>query len=514
MKQLFMRKNPMSRANLVTEEVPVPKCGKGSALISNQYSLISAGTETASVKRNMKDMVVKAMTDPELRESVKDMLFKDGIKKTADRVHYETTKWTPMGYSGAGQTMEVGSEIDGIGQGDLVAYGGEGHAEFIRAAKNLCVRIPEGVSAKEASFVAVGSIALQAVRRAQVQVGEIAVVLGLGLVGQLVSQMLQAGGARVLGSDIIASRIKLAESLEIEKGYVANDQLPQEVLRYTDGVGADHVVICAATSSPQVIEQAVAMARDHGRITVVGMVNLDVPCEDFYMKELDLVISRSYGPGRYDPQYEEHGQDYPVGYVRWTERRNMAEFLRLIATRKVSVTPLITHEFELNEAAVAYQTLMEHPDECLAIVLKYDRDKEAIKRSIEIRKPRVEMIGTDSSANVAAVGCGSFARQFHLPNIKASNELNLRSMVASSGQSAKEMGERYGAETCTTDYQEVLRDPDIDAVMIFTRDNSHADLAVAAMASGKHVFCEKPLTTTYSQCLGLQIIHARAAFCA
>jgi len=501
MKQLFMRKNPMSRANLVTEEVPVPKCGKGSALISNQYSLISAGTETASVKRNMKDMVVKAMTDPELRESVKDMLFKDGIKKTADRVHYETTKWTPMGYSGAGQTMEVGSEIDGIGQGDLVAYGGEGHAEFIRAAKNLCVRIPEGVSAKEASFVAVGSIALQAVRRAQVQVGEIAVVLGLGLVGQLVSQMLQAGGARVLGSDIIASRIKLAESLEIEKGYVANDQLPQEVLRYTDGVGADHVVICAATSSPQVIEQAVAMARDHGRITVVGMVNLDVPCEDFYMKELDLVISRSYGPGRYDPQYEEHGQDYPVGYVRWTERRNMAEFLRLIATRKVSVTPLITHEFELNEAAVAYQTLMEHPDECLAIVLKYDRDKEAIKRSIEIRKPRVEMIGTDSSANVAAVGCGSFARQFHLPNIKASNELNLRSMVASSGQSAKEMGERYGAETCTTDYQEVLRDPDIDAVMIFTRDNSHADLAVAAMASGKHVFCEKPLTTTYSQCL-------------
>lgn len=505
MKQVFMRKRPLSKADVVSEEVPAPRCRPGSVVIANGYSLISAGTESASVRRNVKDMVVKAMTDPELRESVQDMLLKDGLRKTADRVHYETTKWTPMGYSGAGVAVEVGRNVDGVQVGQPVAYGGQGHAQFVRAEKNLCVPVPQGVSLREASFVAVGSIALQAVRRAEVQVGDVVAVLGLGLVGQLVQQTLQTAGARVIGSDMLASRIELAQSLGLERGYRASQQLAEEIVRYTEGRGVDRVLICASTSSPQVIEQAVAMCRDRARITVVGMVNLDVPCEDFYRKELDLVISRSYGPGRYDAQYEEHGVDYPIGYVRWTERRNMEEFLRLVQSKKVNVEALISHEFDVEESSRAYETLVSEPEKCLAIVLRYSHKdlEQAPARTVWVRSDESSSKispNRNGPAAVAVVGCGAFARQFHLPNIRRNRDLELRTVVASSGQSAKETATRYGASHCTTDYQTILDDPTIDAVAIFTRDNSHAPMTVAAIEAGKHVFCEKPLATSYEQC--------------
>jgi len=500
LKQLFMQKNALRRAQVAATEVPVPRCGAKDVLVSSRYSLISAGTETASVKRNLKDMVVKAATDPEIRESVRDMLLNDGVGRTADRVLFEMTKWTPLGYSGAGVAIEVGSRVDGMAQGDPVAYGGQGHAEYIRAGRNLCVRVPDGVELSEAAFVAVGSIALQAVRRADVQVGDLVVVQGLGLVGQLVAQILQAAGARVLGVDMIGRRLELAESLGLERAFKAGDKLPAEIIRYTGGRGADGVVICASGLSSQVIEHAVAMARDRARLTVVGMINLDVPCEDFYRKELDLVISRSYGPGRYDPQYEQRGLDYPVGYVRWTEKRNMEEFLRLVRAKKVDVRRLVTHEFTLDRAAEAYDTLVRQPEGCLAVLLKCDHKDEPPVRTVPTVKRRVEIEPRAAAAGVAVVGCGSFARQFHMPNIKRSSDLALRTLVDSDAQNAQEMGTRYGAERCTTDYQQALDDPRIDAVAIFTPDNSHADLAVAALKAGKHVFCEKPLATTYEQC--------------
>jgi len=495
-----MQKNALRRAQVAATEVPVPRCGAKDVLLSSRYSLISAGTETASVKRNLKDMVVKAATDPEIRESVRDMLLKDGVGKTADRVHFEMTKWTPLGYSGAGVAIDVGDQVEGIAQGDPVAYGGQGHAEYIRAGRNLCVPVPEGVELSEAAFVAVGSIALQAVRRAEVQVGDVVVVQGLGLVGQLVTQILQAAGARVLGVDMIRSRLELAESLGLERGFAAGDKLPAEIIRHTGGRGADGVVVCASGSSSQVIEQAVAMARDRGRLTVVGMINLDVPCEDFYRKELDLVISRSYGPGRYDPQYEQHGVDYPVGYVRWTEKRNMEEFLRLIRAKKVNVGRLVSHEFGIDEAADAYDTLVNHPDRCLAVLLRYDHRDGAPVRVVPARPTRVSTASRAETAGVAVAGCGAFARQFHLPNLKRNSELRFRTLAASSGQSAREMADRYGAEQATTDFGQVLTDPQVDAVMIFTRDNSHGEMTRAALEAGKHVFCEKPLATSYEQC--------------
>ncbi len=495
-----MRKNPMRRANVAATEVPVPRCGAKDVLLASRYSLISAGTETASVKRNLKDMVVKAVTKPEIRESVKDMLVKDGVGKTTDRVLFEMTKWTPLGYSGAGVAVEVGNQVDGIAQGDPVAYGGQGHAEYIRAGRNLAVRVPDGVQFSEAAFVAVGSIALQAVRRADPQVGDVVVVQGLGLVGQLVAQILQAAGARVLGIDMIRQRLDLAESLGVERTFLAGEKLPAEIIRHTGGRGADGVVICASGSSSQVIEQAVAMARDRARLTVVGMINLDVPCEAFYMKELDLVISRSYGPGRYDPQYEKHGNDYPVGYVRWTEKRNMEEFLRLVQAKKVNVERLVSHEFGIDEAAGAYDALINQADRCMAVLLRYDESPAPPRHAVETQPARVRRIKQADTAGIAVVGCGGFARQFHLPNVKKSARLRFRSLVASSGQSAREMAERYGAEQATTNYDEVLADAAVDAVMIFTRDNAHASMAAAALEAGKHVFCEKPLAVDYPQC--------------
>jgi predicted dehydrogenase/threonine dehydrogenase-like Zn-dependent dehydrogenase len=497
-----MRKNLLQRATLSTEAVPAPRCDDGSALLANRYSLISAGTETTAVRSNVRDMIVKAVTTPDIRDQVKDMIVSDGLWKTFERVGYETGKWTPLGYSGAGIALEVGREITGVNVGDLVAYGGQAHAEFIRVPKNLCVKVPEGLTAREACFVAVGSIALQAVRKAEIQVGETVAVIGLGLVGQLVSQIARVAGARVIGGDLLPQRLALARALGIEQAFEAGAQLPKAVLRYTDDVGVDRVIICASTASNAVIEQAVDMARDRGRIVIVGAVGLDVPHLAFYHKELELVISRSYGPGRYDPAYEEHGNDYPLAYVRWTERRNMEEFLRLVQSKQVDVSRLITDEFDLPAADKAYAALIERPNDCLAIVLRYDENHDAPVRRVGIREPlRVEHRSTQPG--IAVIGCGAFARQFHLPNLKKNRAVTFRALVTSSGQSAKEIGTRYGAQYCSTDWREVIRDSTIDAVMVLTRDKAHAPMTLAALEAGKHVFCEKPLATTYDECMDI-----------
>jgi predicted dehydrogenase/threonine dehydrogenase-like Zn-dependent dehydrogenase len=494
-----MRKNAFRAATVGAEMVPSPQCGRSDVLLANRHSLISAGTESTAVRSNKRDMVVKALRDPDIRQSVVDMVADQGIRRTADRVQYEFTKWTPLGYSGAGVAVEVGSEVEGIRPGDAVAYGGQGHAEYICAPKNLCVPVPQGVSSREAAFVALGSIALQGVRRAEVQVGDVVAVLGLGLVGQLVAQLLQAAGARVVGSDVMPERLDLARQRGLEQGFLAGDHLPERMRHYTDGIGVDRVLICASSSSPQVIEQAVAVSRDRGRIVVVGGVNLDVPRGEFYMKELDLVISRSYGPGRYDRQYEEHGVDYPIGYVRWTEKRNMEEFLRLIQAGKVDVKPLVTHEFGIDEADQGYDLLMNRPSECMGVLLKYDETAEPPRRLIPAVNRRPARI-RKSRGNVAVFGSGAFARQFHLPNLKGSKQLNFHTLADASPQAAKEMAFRYGAARCTTDPSEVWEDPDVDAVMIITRDKSHTPLVASALEAGKHVFCEKPLATSYEEC--------------
>jgi len=495
-----MKKNIKHQAKLFAEEVPVPYCTAGSVVIANHYSLISAGTETSAVRGNKKDMVVKALTDPEIRKSLKDMIFQDGIIKTIDRVHFEMTKWTRLGYSGAGMAIEVGADIEKIQIGDYVAYAGEGHAEYIRAMKNLCVKIPEGVSLNEAAFVALGSIAIQGLRQTEIQVGDVVAVIGLGLVGQLACQMLQVAGARILAIDKLQTRINLATSLGAEQGFLADDQIAKDLLRYTGGIGVDRVLICASTTSNVVIEQAIQISRDRGRIVLLGFVGLDIPQEQFYQKELELRISRSYGPGRYDPLYEEQGIDYPIGYVRWTEKRNMQEFLRLLKEKKITIHPLISHEFPLKKVEDAYNMLIKKPNECLAVLLRYNETPKAVNRNVVIRPIQPRIKNNNGPPNIAVIGCGAFARQFHLPNLKASSELNFYSLISATGQNAKEMALRYGASNCATDWREIIEDKNVDAVMVFTRDKSHAAIATEALQAGKHVFCEKPLAITYQEC--------------
>ncbi|HLJ11278.1 MAG TPA: bi-domain-containing oxidoreductase, partial [Planctomycetaceae bacterium] len=325
-------------------------------------------------------------------------------------------------------------------------------------------------------------------------------VIGLGLVGQVVTQLLSAAGARVFGIDVLPQRLELAARSGAERCIGAGTDAPGEIVRLTGGLGADRVMICASTASNEVIEQAIEMARDRGRIVMVGFVGMDIPQDKFYMKELDLVVSRSYGPGRYDSQYEQHGNDYPIGYVRWTENRNMQEFLRLVQDGRLDIESLITHEFALTEATCAYEQLIADPSQCLGILLRYDEcpvpDLSKVLLTAGPKRPTEKK----SVVNVAVVGCGGFARQFHLPNVKASADLRLRAIVASSGHSAKEMAKRYGADYCSTRLDEVLADDSIDALMILTRDTSHARMTAEALRAGKHVFCEKPLTVSFDEC--------------
>jgi predicted dehydrogenase/NADPH:quinone reductase-like Zn-dependent oxidoreductase len=497
-----MQKRSLRAAVVAAEEVPAPRCGSSNVLIANQYSLISAGTETTAVGSTKRDMVTKALKDPDIRQSVIDMVLQDGVQKTADRVKFEFNKWTPLGYSGAGIALEVGEQIQGIRPGDLVAYAGE--PEVVRGRKRLSIPVPAGVSAKEAAFVALGSIALQAVRRAEPQVGETIAVLGLGLVGQLVAQLLAAAGARVVGSDFHESRMNLATNLGIERTFHAGDSFVEQVKQYTHGIGVDRVMICAAGKSNAPIEQAVKIARDRGRIVVVGLVGMDVPGQEFYMKELDLVISRSYGPGRYDPNFEDAGEDYPLSYVRWTEERNMSEFLRMVAAKKVKVDSLISHEYNIDQASDAYSLIMESPNQTLAVMLKYAEVPNVIQRTTTAAK---SSLGDSSGKKqIAVIGCGSFARQFHLPNIKANSALHFKRLVTSTGQSSQEMGLRYGAAEAGTDVAELWQDRELDAVFIFTRDRSHARLACDALQAGKHVFCEKPLACSEEDCEELERI--------
>ena len=501
-----MQKNALRRAEVRSEEVPIPCCTSGTVVIANRHSLISAGTETTAVGSTKGDMIKKAIGDPNIRQAVVDMVVQDGINKTNERVQHEMTKWTPLGYSGAGIAAEVGDQIEGIQPGDMVAYGGEHHAEYVRASKNLCVRVPEGVTTREAAFITVGSIAMQAVRRAEVQVGDTVAVIGLGLVGQLVTQLLNASGARVFGSDMIDARLAMGHISGLEEAINAKENVVEVVQRLTNGIGVDRVIICATTSNA-ILRQAIAMSRERGRLVVVGGGTLDVPRGEFYMKELDLLISRSYGPGRYDKQYEEHGVDYPFSYVRWTENRNMQEFARLIQAGKLNMKPLITHEFSVEEADQGYELLMNAPSKGLGILLQYDAPQQPERHSMQIGEQNVRPT-LSSLPKIAVVGCGAFAQQFHLPNIKNSNRLAFHTLAASTAQSAKEMSLRFDAAYCTTDTRQMIENPDIDAVMVFTRDKSHASICADALKADKHVFCEKPLTTTLEECDELSSIAA------
>jgi predicted dehydrogenase/threonine dehydrogenase-like Zn-dependent dehydrogenase len=432
---------------------------------------------------------------PEHAKKVVQSVATMGVSRTWSIVQGQLTAGTPAGYSAAGIVIQTGPGLEGVRPGDRVACAGAQcahHAEVIRVPRNLMAPIPETVSFDEASTVALGAIAMQGVRRAQPTLGETFVVIGLGVLGQITAQLLRANGCRVIGIDLDAKRLAFACELGMDTG-VRLDDGPDvdQVARLTDGHGADGVIITAATASDAVVSGAFGMCRRKGRVVLVGDVGLNLNRADMYAKELDFFISCSYGPGRYDAGYEEGGVDYPLAYVRWTENRNMSEYLRLIEQGRIQVKPLISATYAVEQANEAY-TALQSPDRPLLVLLSYSGSNQAAAVT-RVENPR-PMAARKGAVRLALIGAGGFAKGMHLPNLHAMPDLcHLGGVVSRSGHNASATARRWGATYCGTDYQEVLKDADIDAVIIATRHNLHAAMALDALRAGKHVLLEKPL---------------------
>lgn len=475
-------------------EVPEPYGRSGGVVVRNAASLISAGTERMTIDFAGKSIIGKARERPDLVRQVLDKVKKDGLVPTVRTVLSRLDQPIPLGYSCAGVVEQVGRGAEEFAVGDRVACAGMGyasHAHAVFVPKNLTVRIPDGVSFEDASYVTLGAIALQGVRIAEARLGENVAVIGLGLLGQLTVQLLVASGCRVIGIDLDPSKVVLARELGADAAVLRSDDVEGAVEAFTSGVGVDAVIVTAAADTNDPTELAGVICRDRGVVTMVGAVRMDVPRKVYYEKELQLRLSRSYGPGRYDPAYEEKGHDYPIGYVRWTERRNMEEFLRLVSTGQVTPSRLTTHRFAIEDAEKAYAIVTgEDRQPFLGVVLTYDgpSDSRPVRR-LELR-PRAAKAGR---VGIGFVGAGNFAKSVLLPRFKASPDAALVGVSTATGMNAKATGEKYGFAYCTTDTAQLLSDESIDAVVIATRHGSHATFAAEALRAGKAVFVEKPL---------------------
>ncbi len=478
-------------------EVPAPVAPAGGVLVHNRWSLVSPGTERMLVEAGGANLLNTARQRPELVKQVLEKAGREGVAATVQAVRSRIDVAIPLGYSCAGVVLDVGADVQGFQRGDRVACAGAGlanHAEFVAVPRNLVARIPDGVGFEDAAFVTVGAIALQGVRIADVRVGESTVVIGLGLLGQLTAQLLKAAGCRVFGVDVAADRVERARELGADGACVRSDaSLLAQVGAFTQGRGADAVLITAATSSSDPVRLAAQVARDRAVVVAVGLVGMDVPRNAYYEKELELRLSRSYGPGRYDRTYEEQGIDYPIGYVRWTEQRNMEAFLQLVAEGKVQPSRLATHRIPIEDAERAYSIVTgETPEPYLGILLRYADAAEARTR-VEVRVPSAGPLGR-GPVRLGVVGAGSFARAVLLPHLKQlARIVELRGVATASGPSARQTAERFGFAYAASDWRQVVDDPDVDAVLVATRHDLHAPVAAAALRAGKAVFLEKPM---------------------
>jgi predicted dehydrogenase/threonine dehydrogenase-like Zn-dependent dehydrogenase len=489
--------------DIIVDEVPDPVASPHHLLIRPIYSLISSGTETASIHQ---EGVLKAVADdPSQLSKIWNVLKAQGPLKTFSEVKAKFSEYAVLGYAGAGVVAEKHATVTDLEIGDRVAYGGEGtgHAETILVGRNLAARIPDNVPFDRACFTTLGSIALNGVRIANVSLGERVAVIGLGLVGQLISQLVRLQGGFIIAIDVKPDRVELARQLGSDLALVGGSELSAQVRTLTDGLGADCVIIAAAAKSDAPCRIAVDICRDRGRIVDVGAVELSFPWYETYLKEIQVLMARAYGPGSYDPTYERQGQDYPLPYVRWTENRNMEEFLRLTSHGRVQLDPLITHRFALEDASRAYETIMDPSRNSLAVLVKYPAADLAEPLTEFRPERRVEVNGqpgASSAIGVALVGAGNLARWAHLPNLKKTRGVRLRAIHSASGSRGKSYALRFGAEYCATDYGEILKDPEVQVVVIVSRNQQHASQALAALRAGKHVFVEKPMALTQEEC--------------
>jgi predicted dehydrogenase len=481
----------------VTEvaEAPCPAIGRGQVLIRSSLSLVSVGTERMLVDFGKAGLVGKARQQPERVRQVLDKIKTDGLQPTLEAVFNKLDQPLPLGYCNVGTVIGVGLGVVGFSSGERIVSNGR-HAEVVAVPVNLVACVPEGVRDDEAAFTVLGAIALQGIRLVQPTLGEAVVVTGLGLIGLLTVQLLRAHGCRVLGIDLDASRLALARSFGAETVELSSGADPLAAAEtFSRGRGVDAVIIAASSKSNEPVHQAALMCRKRGRIVLVGVTGLELSRADFYEKELTFQTSCSYGPGRYDPNYEEKGQDYPVGFVRWTEQRNFEAVLDLLANRQLDVKPLISHRFRLEEAEKAYE-VVGGSEPSLGILLQYAPATE--KPDAELRKRTIRLKpGTPvpKRAVLGFIGAGNYATSVLIPAF-AGTGARLKSVASNGGVSGLHVGRKFGFEETTTDADSLLTDPDVSAIVVSTRHDSHAGYVRKALEAHKHVFVEKPLALT------------------
>lgn len=489
----------LGSGDMVIQEIPYPQLGKGMIIVKNHYSIISAGTEGSTVQAARKSLIGKAKERPQQVKQVIDTIKKQGPLQTYRAVMKKLDAYSPLGYSCAGEVIEVGEGVTEFQVGDKVACAGAGyanHAEIVAVPMNLCVKLETTADVKNAAYNTLGAISMQGVRQADMRLGESCVVIGLGLLGQLACLILKASGVKVIGVDVSESAVNLAiKNNVVDKGMIRNTSgINEQIEEFTGGAGADAVIIAAATSSADPINFAGAIARKKGKVIVLGAVPTGFDRDPFwYRKELELKMACSYGPGRYDLNYEEKGIDYPIAYVRWTEKRNMEAFQYLLSSGKINIDYLTTHTFSFEDAPKAFDLVVNKTEPFIGIALEYDYSKEPTKEKIVTHS-------SDGEGKVAIsfIGAGSYAQGNLLPNIPKREEITKVGVMTNSGTSSKRVAEKFGFHFCASDENDILNEK-TNTVFIATRHDSHGDYVLKALRANKNVFVEKPLCLFQSE---------------
>ena len=490
MKQIIQN---LKSGETILEELPVPQIRQGEVLIKTHRSLVSLGTERMLVNFGKANFIDKARQQPEKVKMVLDKVKTDGLKPTMDAVFRKLGEPLPLGYCNVGEVIGVGKGVDEFQIGDRVASNGN-HAEVVSVPKNLVAKIPDGVSYNDAAFTVIGAIALQGIRLINPTFGETIVITGLGLIGLVATQLLKASGCKVIGLDFDQSKVELAKSWGVEAYNVGDGSDPVAlVMNSTSDIGADGVLITASTTSNDVISQAANMSRKKGRIVLVGVIGLNIQRADFFKKELSFQVSSSYGPGRYDDEYEQKGNDYPIGYVRWTEKRNFEAILSALQNGQLNVQPLISEIVDLKDYNTIYGNM--GASKSIASILKYPGDVKISDTKIVFDSNRKF---TGQKGVLGIIGAGNYTKAMILPSL---NKLNasIKYIASASGLSSTIAAKKHNVGATTTNYREILEDDDVDAVLITTRHNLHAKQVVESLEAGKHVFVEKPLALTYEE---------------
>lgn len=481
-------------------DAPIPMCMKGGILVKNLCSVISPGTEKSSITTTQASLLEKAKNQPQQIQNVLDNLRREGIRSTINKVLSKLDSFKTFGYSSCGVVIETKSEFFSVG--DLVACGGAGyatHSEYVTVPQNLACLVPKGVSPEAGAFTTIGAIALQSIRQAKPQLGDYVAVIGLGMLGLIVVQLLKVNGCHVVGLDIRSDNFDSAKHFGCDKVVLIGAESLPELLNFTRGNGFDSVIIAANTNNNEPTELALKIARKKGRIVVLGSVGMNLPRSPFYEKELEFTISCSYGPGRYDKFYEEYGIDYPYAYVRWTEKRNMQAFLELLQNQKISIEPLITHRFTIENAVKAYELLTKGKEKYIGIILQYS--DELLRKETKILSPTKTI--KQGKHKIGFIGAGSFAQFYILPVLK-NLDVEFQSVVNATSTSALSVSKHFGFRYASTNPTDIFNDPDTDFVFIATPHNTHAELVKESIKCRKPVFVEKPLALTIEELTSIQ----------